>query len=126
MTEAVCLIDDDQLFRNGLGDELRALGQAVDEAASAKAGLALMARRTYSTAIVDVLMPDTDGIEAIERIRARWPTMRIIAISGGGRISAEHCLEMAHQIGADAYLRKPLHGRDLMPLIDPDTPSRPI
>ncbi len=118
MDHPICLIDDDDLFRLNLADELRALGHGVDEASTARAGEALLTRQSYRTVVVDVLMPVMDGIELIEKIRARWPLLRIIAISGGGRIAAELCLELAEQMGADAFIRKPLHGRDIVSRIN--------
>jgi DNA-binding response OmpR family regulator len=117
---SICLIDDDELFRRNLAAQLRALGLDVHEAGNGAAGETLLASRDYRATILDMLMPDIDGIEMIGRIRSRWPKMRIIAISGGGRIRSEFYLQLAKEVGADAYLGKPLHGRDLMPLIAPD------
>ena len=53
-------------------------------------------------------MPDVDGIEIIQAARRQEPGPRIIAISGGGRISAEQCLNLANAFGADAAFRKPV------------------
>ncbi|MDO8801082.1 response regulator [Phenylobacterium sp.] len=118
MRRTICLVDDDDIFREFLALELRALGQPVDEAPDARTAEALMAKSTYAAAIVDIIMPDVDGLEMIGRIRRRWPSTRIIAISGGGRISADECLEMAGHLGADAHMKKPLRGRDILTLID--------
>lgn len=120
MRRTICLVDDDDIFREYLAHELREMGQPVDEAPDAKTAERLMSKTSYATAVVDIIMPDVDGFELIGRIRSRWPAIRIIAISGGGRMGADECLDMASQLGADAQLKKPLRGRDLLTLLDGD------
>ena len=114
MTGSICLIDDDELFRRNLAEQLRALGRRVEEAGDAERGLRLLESRTFEASIVDVLMPDIDGIELIARIRSRWPDMHLIAISGGGRLSTALCIDLARLTGADDCIRKPLNAHDIL------------
>lgn len=75
----------------------------------------------WDVLLVDVLMPDVDGLEVIHAARQhRTRTApRIVAMSGGGRISAHDCLEMAATLGADACVRKPIAPSALARLLQP-------
>ena len=114
MKPLIGLIDDDELFRLGLAEDLRSLGQPVELAKDAKGGLALLETKPLAAIIVDILMPKVDGLEFIVRIRQRWPDLYIIAISGGGKIGSEFYLGLAADSGADACLKKPVSGRDIL------------
>lgn len=113
MAKTVCVIEDDELVRARLGDLLRADGYRVLEAGSADDGIALIRTERADVAIVDILMPDRDGLEAIGQLRRTRPDLRIIAISGGGRVGPDVYLDLARQVGADASLIKPIEGADL-------------
>jgi CheY-like chemotaxis protein len=104
----VCIIDDDELTRAHMARTLEAEGFAVVEAQTAKQGLELVAESEPDVVLVDLIMPDQDGLETIGALRRRWPDMPIIAISGGGRIGPSLYLELAARLGATACLSKPL------------------
>lgn len=102
------MIDDDELVRGFLAEHLGAAGWTVLEAGSVSDGVAMIRDSRAAAAVVDILMPDRDGLEAIGQLRKVRPDLRIVAISGGGRVGAEVYLQLAARIGADATLRKPL------------------
>ncbi|MFW5752380.1 MAG: response regulator, partial [bacterium] len=62
---------------------------------------------------MSLLFSYMDGIEVIIQIRKKLPDTRIIAISGGGRISADNHLKIAEKLGADAVLTKPFSTNEL-------------
>jgi len=68
--------------------------------------------------ITDILMPDIDGIEVMLLCKQFKPDIYIIAISGGGRIDAEHYLRLATELGANAILRKPFTVNELLKSIE--------
>lgn len=73
---------------------------------------------SVSLAIVDILMPDRDGIDAILALRRIDPELRIIAMSGGGaRMPSGLALATADAFGADAVLQKPFTRRQLVETI---------
>ena len=111
--KTVCVIEDDELVRARLGDMLRADGHIVFEAESADRGIDLIRTERADVAVVDILMPDRDGLEAIGQLRRTRPDLRIIAISGGGRVGPDVYLTLAKQVGADASLTKPIGEADL-------------
>ncbi len=113
MAKTVCVIEDDELVRERISDMLRANGHTVFEAELADAGIELIRTEKADVAVVDILMPDRDGLEAIGQLRRTRPDLRIVAISGGGRVGPQVYLDLARQIGADASLVKPVAEADL-------------
>lgn len=64
--------------------------------------------------ITDIIMPESDGLETINRLRTEYPQVQIIAISGGGlQISLDH-LPMARMLGAALTLKKPIDNEQLI------------
>ncbi|HTI68023.1 MAG TPA: response regulator [Caulobacteraceae bacterium] len=108
MATTVCIIDDDDLARARMGQMLQAEGFLVLEAENARLGLQIVTEQAPDVVLIDLIMPDQDGIEAIAEFRRRWPEMPIVAISGGGRIGPSLYLELARGLGATACLSKPL------------------
>lgn len=113
MGKTVCIIEDDELVRARLAETLRAEGHEVFEADGASDGIELIRNNKAEVAIIDILMPDRDGLEAIGQLRRTRPDLRIVAISGGGRVGPQVYLDLAKQIGADVSLVKPIEDVDL-------------
>ena len=103
----VLLVDDDPLVRESYGMGLRERGFDVVDAGSREA-LNRLTKEPFDVAVVDMLMPDVDGVDFMVWSRAAKPSLRIIAISGGGAMSAESCLAVADGLGAEATFRKPV------------------
>ncbi len=77
------------------------------EAENGKIALHLLNSTPTDLVITDIIMPEMEGIDLIMTIRTRYPGVRIIAISGGGKIDPGVCLNMADKLGADRILQKP-------------------
>lgn len=113
----ILIIDDEEMIREGLKITLEMEGYEVRICADGKeAGNALTEFRP-DIVITDIIMPDTDGIEVILMIRQMPNPPKVIAISGGGRISAGDHLKSARQLGASATLTKPFSGKELLECI---------
>jgi CheY-like chemotaxis protein len=61
----------------------------------------------FDVIITDILMPNRDGLEVMAEVRRKHPAVRIIASSGGGRVSSDSYLQIARRSGAHALLPKP-------------------
>lgn len=109
----VCVIDDDPLVISHLEAMLKELGHDVVSAGDVNGGLEQVAAQGSDAAVVDVLMPERDGLTFIMEARRERPDLRIVAITGGGRLSATALLKMASGLGADAVLAKPFSASDL-------------
>jgi DNA-binding NtrC family response regulator len=105
----VLVIDDEDSVRKILCDNLRLSGLDVAAAASADEGLALLVSDPPGVLITDIIMPGKSGLDVIAAVRKSHPQVRILAISGGGRIKEnDDLLEKALTAGAEAVLAKPL------------------
>jgi CheY-like chemotaxis protein len=113
---SVLVVDDDPIQRAIICEVLQ---PAYDcrEAEDGEDGLRRLEEGPADLVIVDMLMPEKDGIETIGAIRARWPSTRIIAISGGGTsLPSRYLLDTAKAVGADAVMDKPL-SRQALPVL---------
>lgn len=115
----VLLVDDDQPYREMLFQHLTCAGYVVSTAVSGRDALAQSeaTKEPFDAVVLDVIMPDMDGIETLRFIRRRTPALPVIVISGGGNLGADCYLSVAKQLGAAATLAKPFHPRELVQLV---------
>ena len=74
-----------------------------------------MRRAPPDVLITDIFMPETDGLEIIARCKNEFPSVKIVAISGGGdKVRNETYLSIAGVAGADAVLPKPFEAAALL------------
>jgi UDP-3-O-acyl N-acetylglucosamine deacetylase len=104
MSEAILVVDDEENIRRTLRGVLADEGFEVLEAADGRRALELLERTVPRLAIVDIWMPEVDGIELVERMRAQAPEVPIIVISGHGTI--ETAVRVI-RLGAFDFLEKP-------------------
>jgi two-component system response regulator HydG len=118
MTEApahILVIDDDKGMRDACFQILSRKGFQVELAASARQGLALLERQSFDAILLDLVMPDLDGLEVLKKIRALDPDVEVIIITGYGTIQA--AVESI-KAGAFHFLSKPFVPDDLRNLVD--------
>lgn len=108
----ILVIDDDHLVRYAISKILQRNGYDVVTAADGKRAMALL--RVELPDVVITIMPEQEGIETIEKLRHEYPQIKIIAISGGGRIRNVDFLEMARSFGADDVIAKPFEAEELL------------
>jgi two-component system KDP operon response regulator KdpE len=102
-TVTVVVIDADKAIRRFIRTSLEAAGISVFEAQTGAQGLAQAATRLADLVIVDLSLPDMDGIEVIRELRG-WSAMPVIVLSARSR---EEDKVAALDAGADDYLTKP-------------------
>jgi CheY-like chemotaxis protein len=110
----ILLVDDDPLVRASLADVLSEDGHVVAEANNGNDGLEALAREAFDLVVLDILMPERDGIETIRAIRKSSATLPVLAISGGSRVGWCDFLHLAAQFGASATLAKPFEANELV------------
>ena len=109
------VIDDDPSVRKFIATTLKKENYAVSEAENGAEGLKkLQQEKDISIIITDLIMPEKEGIETIMEIRRINPEMKILAISGGGKAGPENFLLLADAVGANATLKKPFGGQELL------------
>ena len=104
----IIIVDDDPTVRAVATELLRHDDHAILEAADGDEALALIRAVPVDLVVLDMLMPNKDGIETIIELRRNHPHVRILAISSGGRMDGETLLQMAITFGADETMLKPL------------------
>ena len=110
------VIDDDPLFREIVRELLAQAGYAVTLAENGARAAEVDA--APDLAVVDMLMPERDGIETIRDLRQRWPGVKLIAVSAGSRgLDPSLLLRAAKAMGADAALHKPIDHPTLLKLV---------
>ncbi len=111
----VLLIDDDERARTTIRKMLEGAGYEVAEAENGKVGLAVLAESPdFDVVVTDIIMPEREGIETIKEIRDTYAHIKIIAISGGGRMGYFSFLEHAESLGAQRTLRKPFKAGEIV------------
>ena len=110
----ILVIDDDHLVRYALSKILLDAGYAVVTASDGRRGMAVLRAEHPDVVITDIIMPEQEGIDTIIQIRRERPAIKIIAISGGGRIRNVDFLEMAHSLGASEVIAKPFEANELL------------
>ncbi len=108
----VLVIDDDEATRGVIEEILTRAGHVVETASGGREGLRRARENRFDVVLVDIIMPDVDGIETITELRERDPSLRIVAMSGSSPNSAGY-LETARMLGADAALAKPFQKHEL-------------
>src|SRR2546425_12642912 len=104
-TPTVLVVDDEPSVRALLTDALQIEGFKVVTAASGLTALDHVASRTFSSAILDIRMPELDGMETLRRLRELAPRLPVIVLTGYGDIpSAVETM----RLGASDYLTKPV------------------
>ncbi len=105
MAEAtVLIVDDEQEFRETISQRLQNRGFNVNTAANGKEALDSLEGYIYDAIVLDMLMPEMDGIETLKRIRQTHPEMQIILLTG--HASVQKGVE-AVKLGAMDFLEKP-------------------
>jgi two-component system response regulator HydG len=110
----ILVIDDDKAMRDACYQILYRQGYQVELAASARQGLALLERVSFDVVLLDLVMPDLDGLETLKRIKSLDSDSEVIIITGYGTIqSAVESIKT----GAFHFLSKPFAPDDLRHLV---------
>ncbi len=110
----ILIIDDDRLILEMLMSFLRRAGYEVFGAPNGNAALKLHKANPADLIITDIIMPEKDGLETITDFRRLFPSVKVIAMSGGGKIGADDYLRIAKSLGARKVLQKPFDAKILL------------
>lgn len=114
----ILVIDDEQPILDLLSMALAEAGHEVATARDGHQGLQRLASTPFDLVITDIVMPVTEGIETIQRLRRITRQLPILAMSGGGRAGNLDMLDAAGKLGATATLAKPFRPEELLRLVD--------
>jgi DNA-binding response OmpR family regulator len=113
----ILLVDDDALIRRALTLALERIGHAVLTAENGLEGARRARDAAIDLALVDIHMPDMDGLELLVQLRATAPTLPVIVMSGGDQTRDLSLLKDVTLLGAAAALAKPFSLDELYGLV---------
>ena len=114
----ILFIDDNEPFRVSFSRILERQGFAVTQAEDGLVGLRKFREETPDLVICDLIMPEMEGTETIQELLRLKPGLKIIAISGGGRVNPLDYLKVAQMMGALEKLAKPFSSDELISIIE--------
>jgi DNA-binding response OmpR family regulator len=110
----ILVIDDDEDVRTMLRRILEHDGHEVEEAANGAIGTRLFKANPADLVITDIIMPEKEGIETIRDLRREYKDVKIVAISGGGRVGPSDYLNAARMMGAKKTFTKPFSRQEIL------------
>jgi DNA-binding NtrC family response regulator len=111
----VLLVDDDADFTDVLSERMESRGVGVDTAASGGEALEKVKDKSYDAIILDLAMPEMDGIETLKRMLADNPDLQVILLTGHATLAKG---VEAMKLGAMDFLEKPAEIQKLMEKIE--------
>jgi DNA-binding response OmpR family regulator len=110
VTERILLIEDDARLAEMIRDYLGQAGYRVERVEDGARGLALQAREAFDAIVLDLMLPDMNGLDVCRAIRARAAVPILMLTARGDAMDRVIGLE----VGADDYLPKPFEPRELL------------
>jgi DNA-binding NtrC family response regulator len=108
---SVLLVDDETEFLETLVKRLRKRNLDVDAVSGGKDALAFLGRKPVDVVVLDVKMPDMDGIETLKRIKEMSPDIEVIMLTGHANVEVAI---QGMELGAFDYLMKPMDIDELL------------
>ena len=110
MAQRILLIEDDSRLAAMLAEYLGEAGYRVSVAPAGGAGMQMLEREPYDALVLDLSLPDIDGLELCRRLRARHDLPVLMLTARGD--AADRIVGL--ELGADDYLPKPFEPRELL------------
>ena len=107
----VLVVDDEAVVRESYMRTLSGVSDRVSAALSGREALRLMEDEPFDVILLDLRMPEMDGIEVLREIKKRWPASQVVIITGYP--SLETAKEAA-KLGAYNYLSKPVGPKEIV------------
>ena len=114
-TVRVLVVDDERAVRDVLTALLNAAGHESAAAANGREALEMLERKQFDVILLDLVMPEQEGLETIQRLRKRADCPYIVAMSGA--FGGEY-LRIARSLGADHMLQKPISREALLAAVE--------
>ena len=105
--QRILIIDDDHHILLMIKKMLERAGFEVDLASNGDEGLKLFKKLSVDLVITDIIMPEKEGLETIREMKRLRSDLKIIAMSGGGKVSSDNYLNTAKIFGATKIMTKP-------------------
>jgi DNA-binding NtrC family response regulator len=104
MSEKVLLVDDEEDFLDAVAERMRARGIEVSTTTSARDALEMIEEKSYDAIVLDLMMPELEGTEALKAIKNRNGELQVIMLTG--YVTPEQ-VDQAKKFGAMDIMEKP-------------------
>ena len=111
----ILVIDDEQVICSGCRMILSELGHTIDTCNTCKEGLDAIRKLDYHLVLLDIKLPDSDGMEILKIVRVEKPEIHIIVMTGYATIRS---VVSAMRLGAFDYLPKPFTDEELIASVE--------
>jgi CheY-like chemotaxis protein len=112
---SILVVDDEDQIRQLIRETLEQAGYHITEACDGKEALQQYRLAPADLVIMDILMPNQDGLETTVALRREFPDVRVIVITGGSdMIGMLNFLDVAKMLGAHSTLQKPFEMKALL------------
>jgi DNA-binding NtrC family response regulator len=105
MAEKVLIVDDDKAFLAILSERMQNRGMEVSTAESAAEALQMLEKESFDAVLLDLMMPEMGGIEALQVMRKKQPEVQVIFVTGHPSVSKG---VEAMKLGAMDFISKPV------------------
>ncbi len=120
----ILVIDDDEMVADSLAAQLRCFGHEPTTSRDGRKGLEACEQTRFDLVLVDIFMPEMEGLEFVRIFRGRHPALPVIVMTGGmaNDVRRDHTiglyLGMVDRLGADATLKKPFDPGQLLQCVN--------
>ncbi len=114
----ILLVDDDRVFLETMRELFTQYQCPIETAVDCDQAINILSKGIINVLITDILIPGQDGLALISKVRILYPQVKIVAISGGGKIDKKTYLRLAKELRADAVLEKPFVWDELKAILD--------
>jgi len=114
----ILVIDDEPYILMMLKKMLEKAGHEVDMAVNGEEGMELFNKYHADLIITDIVMPEKEGLETIRELKKKHPKLKVIAISGGGRVDSKEYLDSARLFGASRIFKKPFKQKEIINAVE--------
>lgn len=110
----ILIIDDDYHILKMMKKMLERAGFEVELASNGNEGLRAFKNTPADLVICDIIMPEKEGLETIREMKRLYSDIKILAMSGGGRVSSKNYLSTASAFGASRTMAKPFSQKQMV------------
>lgn len=116
---SVLIVDDDDQIRRLMRATMEQAGYHVSEGRNGREGLLRYRTTPADVVVMDILMPEKDGLESIIELRQEFPDAKVIAITGGSaKMNVPDFLDVAKVLGANRTLHKPFSMAEFLAAVE--------
>lgn len=108
------VVDDDPFWAAEIGSALSEARIEVIYASDGQQALEMAGRHPDATMVLDIILPEVDGVEVLLQLQNLAPHMPVLAVTGGGRLGPDFYLKLAQKFGARGRLAKPFTATQLI------------